>query len=386
LLLCLVAASASLWVRAQDAQARRGFSIAITEPANQQVVFGKTKIAAAVKINDPEMLDRVEFIAGEDVIFVDREPPFECFHDFGEAQRSWIIRVIAYHAEGVTVSDAVITRKLRFSTIEQVNRVILWVSAKDKSGRFITDLKKEDFKIIEDGREQRVIDFYKETRPITMAIVLDTSGSMRGEKIASVHLAAGAFVESLRPIDSALVIDFDDNVFLIQDLTSEHEPLKEAITSTEAIGGTAMYDALHAGYRKIGVIDGRKVVVLLSDGADTTSQFGHKRVLEEAKTNNTMIFTIGLSGDGGGAEKGVLQEFSDVTGGRFFYVRKPDQLPDAYKNIAEELGNQFYISYSTSNENWDGHWVKLKVESNRPGIKISHRSGYFAVRSESSGG
>jgi VWFA-related protein len=354
LLLLLGAGSASLRIHAQDAQPRRGFSISITEPANQQVIFGKTRIAATVKI--------------------------ECSHDFGEEQRSWIIRVIAHHAEGVTVSDAIITRKLKFSTIEQVNRVILWVSAKDKDGRFITDLAKEDFKILEDGREQRVIDFYKETRPITMAILLDTSGSMRGEKIAAVHLAAVAFVESLRPIDSALVIDFDDNVFLIQPLTSDHEPLQESITSTEAIGGTAMYDALHAAYRKIGEIEGRKVIVLLSDGADTTSQFGHRRVLEEAKTNNTMIFSIGLSGDGGGADKSVLQEFSDVSGGRFFAVRKPDQLPEAYKNIAEELGNQFYISYSTSNDNWDGHWVKLKVESKRPGIKISHRSGYFAVR------
>jgi VWFA-related protein len=368
---------------AQDAQRRRGFSISITEPENQAVVFGKTKIAAQVEIADPADVDRVEFIVGDEVVFVDREPPYECFHDFGEESRSWIVRAVAYHVEEISVSDAVITRRLRFATVEQVNRVILWITAKDKDGNFLTDLGKDEFRVYEDGEEQRVLDFYHETRPITMAILIDTSGSMHGEKIRAVHGAAGAFVESLRPIDSALVIDFDENVFLIQELTSDHEDLKEAIGSTEAIGATALYDALHAAYRKIGSIDGRKVIVLLSDGDDTSSQFGFKRVLEEAKSNNTMVFTIGLSGEGGGAKRNVLADFSDNTGGRVFMVKKPEELAEAYGKIAEELGKQFYLSYSTTNEEWDGHWVKLKVESTRPGVKVRARKGYFAVRGRS---
>jgi VWFA-related protein len=386
LALVLAAVGVNSLLPAQDAQRRRGFAVEITEPANQEVVFGKTKIAAKVKISDPQLVERVEFIVGDEVVFVDREPPYECFHDFGEESRSWIVRVVAYHEEEISVSDAVITRRLRFATIEKVNRVILWVSAKNKEGDFVTDLSKDDFRVFEDGVEQRVIDFYHETRPITMAILLDTSGSMQGDKIKSVHSAAGAFVETLRDIDQALVIDFDENVFLIQELTASHDNLKEAITSTEPIGGTALYDALHAAYRKIGTIDGRKVIVLLSDGEDTTSQFGFQRVLEEAKTNNTMIFTIGLSGEGGGARRNVLGDFSDNTGGRLFMVKKPAQLAEAYQKIAEELGKQYYLSYSTTNEEWDGHWIKLKVESARPDIKVRARKGYFAVRGRAVGG
>ena len=374
-----------LTLQAQDSQQRRGFAIEITEPANQDIVFGKTRIAASVKIADPELVDRVEFSIGEEVIFVDREPPYECFHDFGEESRSWIVRAIAYHQEEIDVSDAIITRKLRFSTFEQVNRVILWISARDNDGNFLTDLTQDDFRVYEDGAEQKVIDFYRETRKITMAILIDTSGSMHGEKIRAVHDAAGAFVESLREIDRALVMDFDENVFLIQELTASHEDLKEAITSTDPIGNTALYDALHAAYRKIGTIEGRKVVVLLSDGADTASQFGFNRVLEEAKTNNTMIFTIGLTGEGGGARRDVLEEFSEVTGGHLFMVKKPKELGEVYRKIAEELGNQFYLSYSTTNTEWDGHWIKLKVESTIPGVKVRARRGYFAVRGSSGG-
>ena len=364
---------------AQDSQPRKGFSITITEPVNQEIVFGKTRIVAEVKLDEPELLDRVEFMVGDEVVFVDREAPFECFHDFGEESKSWVIRAVAHHTEGVSVSDSTITRKMKFATIERVNRVILWVSATDKNNNFVTDLKREDFVVSEDGRDQQVLDFYAEDRPITMALLVDTSGSMH-DKMKEVHLAAGAFVDSLRPIDQALVIDFDDNVFLIQDLTSDHSLLKAALTSTEAIGATSMYDALHASYRKIGTLDGRKAIIVLSDGEDTSSQFGFQRVLEEAKSNNAIIYGIALGGGASGARKDVLGEFAEVTGGEMFVVKKASELGETYSRIAEELGRQYYLTYSTTNTEWDGRWIKLKVESKRPGVKIRARRGYFAVR------
>jgi len=369
-------------VAAQDAQPRRGFRVEITEPANQSIVFGKTKLAAEVKIDDPDLVDRVEFLVGDDVVFVDREPPYECFHDFGEAQRSWIVRVVAWHKEGVSVSDASITRRLRFSTVEQVNRVILWLTATDKDGNLLTDLKRDQFQVYEDDAEQRVIDFYREDRPITLAILLDTSGSMQ-EKIDEVHDAAGDFVNTLRDEDRALIIDFDDRVFLIQELTSDKEALRRSIESTEPLGGTALYDALHAAYRKIGEIEGRKVMVVLSDGTDTASQFSFKRVLEEARQNNAMIFTIGLGIEGGAPRKDVLKEFAESTGGRYFAVKKAGQLASAYQRIADELRTQYYLTYSTPNEEWDGHWIPIRVESARKGVKVRARKGYFAVRRES---
>ena len=182
--------------------------------------------------------------------------------------------------------------------------MILWVSATDKKGNYLTDLRKEQFEVFEDGNTQPILEFFREDRPITLAILLDSSGSML-DKLREVHKAAAAFVDTLRPEDQALIIDFDDKVFLIQDLTSNHELLKDALTSTEAIGGTAIYDVLHAAYRKIGSLPGRKAIVLLSDGEDTASQYGFKRVLEEAKSNNTLIYSIGL---GGRSRRGRAQE------------------------------------------------------------------------------
>jgi VWFA-related protein len=277
------------------------------------------------------------------------------------------------------VSDAVITRRPVFTFVEHVNRVVLWVSATDKQDNLVTDLQREDFQIFEDGAEQQILDFYREDRPITMGILLDSSGSMH-EKLKEVHKAAAAFVDTLRPEDRAMLIDFDDKVFLVEDLTSDHETLKRAITSTEAIGATAIYDVLHATYRKIGKMEGRKAIVLLSDGEDTASQFSFNRVLEEAKSNSALIFAIGLGGGGSGPRKSVLREFSEFTGGRAFFVKKADELAEVYARIAEELRAQFFIAYSTTNDQWDGRWIKIKVESSRSDLKLRARRGYFAVR------
>jgi VWFA-related protein len=377
--LALAGAALALPLAAQSTGARRGFSITITEPRNQSIVVGKTRIAAEIKVESMALVDRVEFVVGDKVIFVDREPPWECLHDFGEESKSWVIRAVAYHREDVSVSDAVITRRVPFTVVERVNRVLLWVSAKASKGGFVTDLGRDDFRVFEEGREQKILEFGREERPITLAIILDSSGSMR-DKLSEVHAAASAFVDTLREADRALVIDFDDKVFLLEDLTSDRERLKRAIESTEAIGGTALYDVMHVTYRKIGKIEGRRAIVLLSDGEDTASHFKHDRVIEEAKSNNTLIYAIGLVGGGAGVRRNLLQEFAEVTGGRVFFVKQADELGEVYQRIAEELRSQYYITYSTTNETWDGRWVDLRVETTREDLKLRTRSGYFAVR------
>ncbi len=360
---------------AQDAERRRGFSIHIINPTADEFVLGRTKIHAEVNAEVPADVDRVEFLVKNKVVFVDREPPYECVHDFGEESKAWVIRAVLYHREGFSVSDVVVTRKITIEAYEEVNRVILWVTVTDKSDGLVANLTKENFTVFEDGVQQTIRDFMLEDRPITMAIVLDSSGSMR-DAMPEVHQAAAGFVTTLRPEDKALVIDFDDRVFLIQELTSDQALLKEAVTSTEALGSTAIYDALHAAFRKLRGIEGRKAIVLLSDGDDTSSQLAYSRILEEAKAQSVLIYGIGL----GDVRKSVLKELAEMTGGRSFFVAKASQLADVYRKIADELRQQYYLSYSTTNSKWDGRFIKLEVKSKNPDWSVRARRGYFAVR------
>ncbi len=360
---------------AQDAERRRGFSIHIINPTADEFVLGRTKIHAEVNAEVPADVDRVEFLVKNKVVFVDREPPYECVHDFGEESKAWVIRAVLYHREGFSVSDVVVTRKITIEAYEEVNRVILWVTVTDKSDGLVANLTKENFTVFEDGVQQTIRDFMLEDRPITMAIVLDSSGSMR-DAMPEVHQAAAGFVTTLRPEDKALVIDFDDRVFLIQELTSDQVLLKEAVTSTEALGSTALYDGLHAAFRKLRGIEGRKAIVLLSDGDDTSSQLAYSRILEEAKAQSVLIYGIGL----GDVRKSVLKELAEMTGGRSFFVAKASQLADVYRKIADELRQQYYLSYSTTNSKWDGRFIKLEVKSKNPDWSVRARRGYFAVR------
>ncbi len=372
LALLVVATSAA----AQDtADRRKGFAIKITAPIADDFVLGRTKIHADAHVDSPADVDRVEFLVQDKVIFVDREPPYECVHDFGEVSRAWVIRAVMYHKEGFSVSDVIVTRKLSIESFEEVNRVLLWVTVRDKSDQLLGDLTKDTFKVFEDGVEQTIREFSLEDRPITMAIVLDSSGSMR-DSMDEVHAAASSFVETLRPQDKALVIDFDDKVFLLQDLTSDQTLLKQSVSSTEALGSTALYDALHAAFRKLSGIDGRKAIILLTDGEDTSSQFAYKRIIEEAKAQNVLIYGIGL----GDVKKGVLKEFSDTTGARAYFVGKAKELAEVYKKIAEELRRQYYISYATTNTTWDGRFIKLEVKASNLDWTVRARRGYFAVK------
>ena len=375
LLFAILVLAVATQAAAQDAERRRGFAIHIVAPVSDDFVLGRTKIQAEVKADVPADVDRVEFLVGDKVIFVDREAPYECVHDFGEESKAWVIRAVLFHREGFSVTDVIVTRKISVAAFEEVNRVILWVTVSDRSDQLVGDLTKDSFTITEDGAPQIIKDFLQEDRPITMAIVLDSSGSMR-DAMPEVHQAAASFVESLRPQDRAMVIDFDDKVFLLQDLTSDQAALKEAVSSTEALGSTALYDALHAAFRKLRGIDGRKAIVLLSDGDDTSSQFAHKRIVEEAKAQNVLIYAIGL----GDVRKSVLKEFSEMTGGRAFFVAKAKELAEVYRKIADELRRQYYLSYSTTNKVWDGRFVKLEVKTSHPDWSVRARRGYFAVR------
>ena len=373
----IAAVLAALPSASQDTPKRRGFSVKITEPINDAFVLGKTKIAATVKAESAADIDRVEFTVNNKVIFVDREAPYEVNYDFGEDSKSWVVRAVAWHRDGISVTDTIVTRKLTIGYVEEVNRVILWATVSTKKDTFVTGLQKEDFRVFEQGVEQEIAEFWPEDRPIALALLLDSSGSMR-DAIKDVHVAAAGFVDTLTEKDSALVIDFDDKVFLLEELTSDRAKLREAVSSTEALGGTAIYDAIHAAYRKLRGIDGRKAIVLLSDGDDTESLTPLARVMEEAKSEGILVYAIGL---GPGVRKGFLSDIAEVTGGRAYFVSKAEDLAETYQKIAEELRKQYYLTYSSKNTVFDGRYIEVRVATKNSDYEVRSRRGYFAVRS-----
>jgi len=368
--------------KAPEVRSRRGLSIKITNPVMNDFRFGRSDIDAEVKTAEPNVIEKVEFYVEDKLIFIDTEAPYHCTFDFGTEARSWVIKAVAHHREGLTVSDTVILRKVLLNYAVQVNRVILYATAvADGDGRrYVLDLTRDDLVLEEDGVRQEIIDFYREERPVTLAVVSDSSGSMQ-KAMDTVHTAAGRFIDSLGPEDQALVIDFDDKVYLLQDVTGDKQALRTALTSTSALGGTALYDALYAAYRKLKGVDGRKAIILLSDGDDTASRFSFRRVLDEAKVNDMIIYAIGLGTNVLDLDlRHVLKTLAQETGGRAFFPDKVDELETVYKEIAAELKSQYYLSYEPANTSWDGRWRKISLSAPKNNVEIRTRSGYYAVR------
>ncbi|MEK7798555.1 MAG: VWA domain-containing protein [Acidobacteriota bacterium] len=362
---------------------RKGFAIKITNPLNNDFRFGRSEIDAGVTAADPALVEKVEFFVEDRLAFIDTEPPYSCFFDFGTDPRSWVIRAVAFHREGVTVSDTVILKRVVLNYTVEVNRVILYASAHEKSGehRPAVNLTKEDLVLEEDGVRQGIIDFYVEKRPVTLAVILDSSGSMQ-PAMDKVHVAAGRFVDNLGREDRALVIDFDEKVYLLQDLTNDKDLLRKAIASTNALGGTALYDALYASFRRLRGIEGRKAIILLTDGDDTASKFSFKRILDEAKVSDMIIYPIGMGTTFLDVDlRRILKTLAEETGGRPYFPSKVEELAGVYEEIADELKSQYYITYEPTSTLWDGRWRRISLEG-APGrdLDVRTRSGYYAVR------
>jgi len=379
--LLVLAATSGSGTRAQGQPIPvKKLAVKITEPANNDFVFGKVRVSAEVTASPEVRGVRVEFSVGGKLVYIDREAPYELFHDFGDDPRSWVIEAVAVSGEGDQARDTVVTRKLTIDYRELVDRVIVTTSAVDDQRRFVSGLAKEDFSLAEDDVPQTIVDFSLEGRPITMALLLDTSGSMR-EEIGQVQEAAKSFVATLRPEDRALVVDFDENVYLLQDLTADQALLRQAIEGTDAEGGTALYDAIFAAYRRLKNIDGRKAMVLLTDGADTNSRFSYNKVLEWTRTHDVTIYSIGLGAtvlDVG--VRSSLKQLADETGGRSYFPSNAGGLADVYAQIAEDLRSQYYLTYSPKNQALDGTWRKIKLETRAKGVKLKTRRGYYAVK------
>ena len=273
-----------------------------------------------------------------------------------------------------------------------VDLVTLNVSVTDRAQRFVTNLGKRDFTVLEDGRPQAVTFFAYSGIPLTVAIVLDSSGSM-DNAIGAAQEAAIGFIRRLAAGDRAAVVDFDTNVRVVQPFTVDIGALEKAVRSTVADGQTALYDAL---YRSLQELEGlsypdldtprRHAIVLLSDGRDTSSRQQLDTVLDLANRSNTAIYAVGLGErDEGGRlatfeAEFALRRLARETGGRAFFPADMQQLQGIYDEIRRDLASQYTLAYASSNTRRDGRWRNVTVLLAQRDLDAHTRPGYFASR------
>ena len=274
--------------------------------------------------------------------------------------------------------------------------VTLLITVTDNKGKLVTTLTQDDFRIYEEGKPQTIRSFSRETDlPLSIALLIDSSGSVI-EKIKFEKAAATDFFFSTvkRKKDRATVIGFDSAVAILSDgtpdgFTDEPERLAEAVNRIKAGGGTSVYDAVYlAVHRKLGHETGerRKLIVLISDGDDTSSRFSLTEALEMAQRHDTTIYAISTNKTSDTRSRAkvegddVIRKFVDETGGRAYFPLKLDDLAADFQKIGDELRSQYVISYAPENQNLDGTYREIRVEMKDKKYKARTRRGYFASR------
>jgi VWFA-related protein len=274
-----------------------------------------------------------------------------------------------------------------------VNVVNVLCTVSDKRGALVTDLRKEDFEIRENGRKQEIRYFARDTDlPLTIAMLMDVSGSVR-QALDAEREAAGRFFDVvLRPTDHALLLGFSSTLVLWQDFTSSTPQLHNALAQLHAIPfrglppdgqampGTLLYDAVYqtAG-GKLKRVPGRKAMLIISDGLDNGSRMHVEEALEAVQQTNTIVYGICYDQKFFGCD--YLKGLAEPTGGRMFDAgKKRKSLGEIYQTIEDELRSQYAIGYVPINQEHDGKFRKLEVKVDTPGLKVSARRGYYAEK------
>jgi VWFA-related protein len=285
----------------------------------------------------------------------------------------------------------------------RVNLVNTYFSARDKGG-FLTGLHKDDCELTENKEPQTIKNFTQEkTLPLTIGILLDTSGSQQNVLPLEQESGANFLKTVLQPKDEAFLISFDINVDLLSDYTNNTRELTRAmnkaqintgagtgsVTGNMTPKGTLLYDAVYlATHEKLHDEAGRKVIVMLTDGGDQGSQVKIKEAIEAAQKANTIIYVILISDSGGFGMGGYsigfnpagdMNRLATETGGRVINVgHNGKKLDDAFEQISDELRTQYLVSYTPKNANFDGTFRNINISCGKD-VKIQARKGYYAV-------
>jgi len=260
--------------------------------------------------------------------------------------------------------------------------VPLYVTVTDGTGRLVPDLEREDFEIYDNDKPQSLTVFTNEVLPVTVVVMLDTSGSMTAN-IDLVKAGAEQFFLRLLPKDRAQLGAFNDKIQLVTGLTGDRDDLVSALGDIDFGYPTRLYDAVATGLDRLQGIEGRRVVLVFTDGDDTASKYNQGSVLERARAEEVMIYAIGLQSDYFDGVRRVrtrpdrgLKKLAEETGGGYFELDKKDQLTTTFTRVSEELHSQYLIGFSP--EARDGKVHKLEVRLKKPTMKVRARRSYVA--------
>ncbi len=388
-LAALTALAMTLLPTSSGAAQQEELTVRILSPAAGAYVSGATTISAVVNPVGETAIAEVTFKVDGVTVGTRTEPPWELEWDAGESFARHVIDVEVVDVTGRTAGATVVTGDLETAVFRaEVSAVLLYVTAVDGRGRYMGGLEADDFEVYENGERQEITHFTSEPRPFVAGLVLDTSGSMEGTKIARARQGALAFLDQIGEQDELFVMTFDSYPRLVQDLTGNLALLREAFSDLPVGGATSLNLAVVEGADILAERPERRALIVLSDGYDTTQTVSVDQAVDYARRLDVRVYGIGIFGSQQGDLRGrrsfdsfnpgedSLRSFADGTGGRSIILDSLGELLAAYEDIAEELKSQYALAYRPSQLAEPGEWREIEVRV-RGADEVRTKPGYF---------
>ena len=379
---------------APEPPAAHPVAVRFVEPAPPGLLQGPTRITIAASTTDGVPIASVTLYADGAILTRFEKEPYTVRWDAGAKFGRHRLRAVAVDARGRSAEATLETRLVPLGQVEEVRLVNVYATARDAKGRPAIDLERGDFRVLEDGVPQTITHFSGARAPITIALLVDASGSMRlDDRMTRAREGADQFVQAVEPEDRLIVRWFDDTVHGDPKPVSDRRAARESLRGIAPGGGTALYDALFATARGLLELDGRRAIVLLSDGRDQAlaenepgSLHLFEEALETAHRSEAAIYAIGLGRHleremdltGTRSVREILETFARQTGGRAWFPERAADVAEVYRQVAADLRQQYTLAYVSTNPARDGRWRRIDVTVGRPGTTVRARAGYYA--------
>ena len=367
-------------------------SVAILEPSPLTPASGVTEVLVEVESDQP--IARVEILVNGEPVATFSEPPYQTTVNLGARNQVHEFLAVAYTTGGVRGQMSLETPAIRVDEQLELPLRQLFVTV-TKGDERVTGLEREAFRVLDDERPQSLVTFEDGDAPLTAVLLVDSSESMRGRRLSAALQGVQTFTESMAELDEAKVMLFSDRLLSSSPFGGPTANLTGALGAVRARGGTALTDHLYAALTLLEERQGRRVVVLLSDGEDVHSALDMADVLWKVRRSQAIVYWIELAdrkdsplasfasawrnADSNAAEMATLRSLVEESGGRIARVERIDQVEQAFEGILQELRDQYVLGYYPEPQRQDGQWRPVEVEVPRGGygLRVRAREGYI---------
>ncbi len=372
---------------AQDSDAEI-LDVAITSPPPGEPQFGEIELAADVY--PPENVARVEFFVDGELAGEVEAPPFSVRVDVGQDNREHRFEVKAYSPSGQMLDALLVSPSIRVDgeVVAELQQLYVTVS---RGPTRVLDLMQDDFAIIDNGDRQEMVTFARGDVRLTAAILIDSSASMRGDRLRYALRGAAAFAGGLKDIDDASILLFSDRLLHATPFSHDLAELTAGLGGVRAAGGTALNDHFYLALKRLEHLQGRRVVILLSDGIDSHSALRMSEVTWLARRSRALVYWLRTAPRSEGQKSrssawkspaAYRSEYEELTktvletGGRILTLQRIQDAETAFQDILRELREQYVLGYYPTVSRGDGTWHRVTVRVRQTGLQVRTRGGY----------